>query len=553
MRCIYCGSLLAAIDYCPGCGADVTIQKRIVRISNLLYNEGLEKALVRDMEGAIACLKRSLKFNKENIDARNLLGLCYFETGEAVSALCEWVVSKNLKKEDNVADYYIDLLQSNKNRLDTINQTIRKYNQSLMYCRENNEDMAIIQLKKVISQNPKLVKAYQLLALLYMKRQEYERARKLLKKAAAIDMTNTTTLRYLQEIEDVTGRGTSLSKRGRKLARDREETVSGTLRYMSGTEMVIQPTTFRDSSTVATFINIVLGILLGGAIVWFLVVPASRQAINDDANRQITDANTKLAAEAVRAQELEDEISGYEKQVEDANQERDEALVKMESYDGLLAAASQYITNPSAAGTAVAALDGEVFDGNAKALYDSMAGAVSLNLFTEYYSAGTTAYVQGDFATAALKLQDAVDADPERKSAQHGDALLYLGMAHIQLGDQTSANAAFEELQEHYPDKAAQVAGYYSGGDSGGEPGDPADISGLGDAATGQTAPGTGQTPAAGGDGTAQGGNGTATGGDDNITIDNENISTAPDAYPCWTDPNTGDVYDQYGKLMVGQ
>ena len=69
------------------------------------------------------------------------------------------MVSKNLQQQDNLADYYIDQLQNNKNRLDTINQTIRKYNQSVMYCREDNEDMAIIQLKKVISQNPKLVKA----------------------------------------------------------------------------------------------------------------------------------------------------------------------------------------------------------------------------------------------------------------------------------------------------------------------------------------------------------------------------------------------------------
>ena len=72
--------------------------------------------------------------------------------------------------------------------------------------------MAIIQLKKVISQNSKFVKAYQLLALLYMKRQEYERARKLLKKAANIDTTNTTTLRYLQEIEDATGKSTRSGK-----------------------------------------------------------------------------------------------------------------------------------------------------------------------------------------------------------------------------------------------------------------------------------------------------------------------------------------------------
>ena len=178
MRCIYCNTPLAAIDYCPGCGADVTLQKRIVRISNLLYNEGLEKALVRDMEGAITCLKRSLKFNKENIDARNLLGLCYYETGEAVSALCEWVISKNYRPKDNIASRYLDEIQNNQARLDTINQTIKKYNQALLYCRQDSRDLAIIQLKKVLSLNPKLVSGHQLLALLYIQDHKYDLAKK---------------------------------------------------------------------------------------------------------------------------------------------------------------------------------------------------------------------------------------------------------------------------------------------------------------------------------------------------------------------------------------
>ena len=65
MNCIYCGTPLSDIDYCTGCGADITILKRVARISNLLYNEGLDKARVRDLSGAIKSLKRSLEFNKE--------------------------------------------------------------------------------------------------------------------------------------------------------------------------------------------------------------------------------------------------------------------------------------------------------------------------------------------------------------------------------------------------------------------------------------------------------------------------------------------------------
>ncbi|MDO4296988.1 MAG: tetratricopeptide repeat protein [Lachnospiraceae bacterium] len=548
MRCIYCNTPLSAIDYCTGCGADITIQKRIARISNLLYNEGLEKARVRDMEDAITCLKRSLKFNKENIDARNLLGLCYMETGEVVSALCEWVVSKNMKPTDNLADHYINLLQSNKNRLDVINQTIRKYNQSVLYCREDNEDMAIIQLKKVISQNPKFVKAYQLLALLYMKRQEYERARKLLKKAARIDNTNTTTLRYLQEIEDATGKGTNLDhKKHKRLEREKEEPVSETLRYMSGTEMVIQPTTFRDSSTIATFINIILGMLLGGAIVWFLIVPANRQDINDEANRIVTDANTKLASESVKVQELQDEIGGYQQQVEEANQERDAANEKADSYDDLLAIANTYISGDEAtAASMVTELDAEQFEGNALALYNGLNGAVQASLFTQYYNAGTQAYVSGDLNTAATQLQAAVDSDPDRTQSKHLEALWYLAYAYYQLGDQTKAGEMYGRIIQYYPgtNYASQAQQFVASGtvpettgQNAANPQDTnaADLSGL-------NADDPNQQTGTQGAGDTQNGNGTQ----------GEGV-TWTEADVAWVDPNTGLKYDVDGNELPGQ
>ena len=463
MRCIYCGSPLAAIDYCPGCGADVTLLKRIGRISNLLYNRGLEKAQVRDLSGAIGCLQQSLKFNKENIQARNLLGLCYYETGEVVSALCEWVISKNMDPDpENRADYYISQLQNNKNQLDAINLSIRKYNQSIEYCRQDNEDMAIMQLKKVVAQNPKLVKAQQLLALLYMKHQEYERARKVLRKAAAIDNTNTTTLRFLTEIEEITGKTSALGYRRRKRERDDEDkSGGGTLRYISGNETIIQPTTFRDSSTVATFINIGLGILLGGAIIWFMAMPAMRQSIQEEANRKVTDANLQLASGNAQLQDLQGQIEGYEKDVQDANQERDDALAKAESYDMLLGVASLYVNGEqTAAVDAIGKIDATRFEGNAKTLYENLSGAVNLAMFDQYYTAGTTAYVATDYVTAAEQLKAAVEADPDGTNTNYYNALYYLAFAYFNQNDTQNANKYFNEIIEKYPAQASQVQAY---------------------------------------------------------------------------------------------
>ena len=198
MKCFNCGTKLGKENVCPNCGVNVKVYKKIIMASNAHYNEGLAKANVRDLSGAIDSLKLSLRFNKMNTNARNLLGLVYFEMGEVVDALSEWVISKNFQPKDNDASRYLEEIQQNQARLDSVNQTIKKYNQALLYCRQESRDLAIIQLKKVISLNPKMIKAHQLLALLYIQNENYEQAKKYLRNAGKIDTNNTITLRYLK-------------------------------------------------------------------------------------------------------------------------------------------------------------------------------------------------------------------------------------------------------------------------------------------------------------------------------------------------------------------
>ena len=56
------------------------------QIANAYYNIGLEKARSRDLSGAVTALKKSLRFDKYQTDARNLLGLIYNEIGEVGAA-----------------------------------------------------------------------------------------------------------------------------------------------------------------------------------------------------------------------------------------------------------------------------------------------------------------------------------------------------------------------------------------------------------------------------------------------------------------------------------
>lgn len=107
--------------------------ERFFRQSDYWYNDGLSKANIHDLSGAIASLKRSLQYNRSNIQARNLLGLVYYGQGEVAEALVEWIISKNLKSYENIANYYIKKVQESSGELERMNQAIHKYNQCLCF------------------------------------------------------------------------------------------------------------------------------------------------------------------------------------------------------------------------------------------------------------------------------------------------------------------------------------------------------------------------------------------------------------------------------------
>lgn len=335
MNCINCGAFLTDtdLDYCPHCGANVLIQKKVDYLSKLYYNQGLEKASIRDLSGAISCLKQSLAYDKRNIRARNLLGLVYFETGEVVAALSEWVISKNIQKNRNLASEYIARLQANQNKLETINESIKKYNNALAMCREGHEDMAAIRLKKILSQNPKLIKGYHLLALIQMKNQEWNKARRTLKKAARIDKTNTTTLRFLREVDEQTGVTTKIEKKRKGLFGNEKagnDNISG--------EIVVRPSSYKERSRVSLFFTMVLGFAAGAAAFWLLVLPAVKQDIYRGANQQIIQYSDSLSSQSVELTKAQGEAAESNDTADAVSKQVEEEKKRSQSYEALFSA-----------------------------------------------------------------------------------------------------------------------------------------------------------------------------------------------------------------------
>ncbi len=464
MICYQCGCTLSEHDFCTNCGADVALYKRIIYISNRFYNDGLERAGVRDLTGAITSLRQSLKFDKNNVEARNLLGLVYFETGEVVAALSEWVISKNLRPKKNIADDYISMIQTNQNRLDTINQTIKKYNQALTYCNQDSLDLAVIQLKKVLSLNPKFIRAHQLLALLYINSEEWERAKRELTKCLEIDTNNTATLRYLKEVDEML-----LPEEGVKNSSKKKKTEE-VVKYQSGNETIIQPVNMKEGRGVTSLLNLGIGLAIGIAIAFFLILPARIQTAKAGIDEELRKVSEQSDTKTATIDELQQQLGELQTQNEALQQDLTAYMGKdgtLQSVESLMKAAGAYLTDPEDV-TVVADYLSEIEEERAEegehenseafeSLYNTLLALVGPQVAESYDEDGHAAFWAGNYEDAIPNLEKAFQYD-----ATNGQALFDLANSYYRMGENQKAKEIYQQVIELFPntEKADKSQGF---------------------------------------------------------------------------------------------
>ena len=518
MYCYKCGCELGRTDHCPNCGADVATYKKIIYTSNYLYNDGLEKARVRDLSGAILSLKNSLWYNKDNLEARNLLGLIYYEIGETVAALAEWVISKNINDErlhfrENLGADYLDQVQASRQTMDNLDNSIARYNQALECCYSDNLDVAVLQLKKVLQINPHYLRARQLLALLYMENGEFRKAYRELEKCLRIDISNTTTLRYMAEVESVLGlesgsgarnspsggsqhsvrtvktAGTaqdekSGGKKGRKNNKKEKLSNGSVIKYTDGNEVIIQPVNARnpgvDGFGIPSWIyGGIIGLIVGAALVAFLVMPARVQTIRTDSQNQIREVSAELTTKEQEISDLETEVSDLSESIVALEEELAAALETEESTsfedkaNALMSTAAYYIADSPDTENAEAAMI-QIMPSEASAdvsdeftqLYEVLYGLMRMDILQEHADLGILEFDSDDpdYETVVYELTLANEfEDPDDMGTTWPLRQYYLASSYYQLylADPDADGAAeyidlarevIANLSELYPD-----------------------------------------------------------------------------------------------------
>ncbi|WP_130837115.1 tetratricopeptide repeat protein [Lachnoclostridium sp. Marseille-P6806] len=464
MFCYHCGAGLNERDFCPSCGADVKVYKRVLSASNRFFNEGLDRAKLHDLSGAVTSLRQSVRLYKYNVDARNVLGLVYLELGETSAALSEWVISESIEKEHNPASKYIGDLNTNRNRMENLRQAIRKYNRALDYCRQGSYDLAVIQLKKVLQLNPKYLRARQLLALLYLSGNELGRAGKQLKKCKAQDPNNTTTLRYMKELSEQTLPEDQGAQRASELA-------EGVIRFQDGNETVIMPAgsagtpvEFGGNPLTVTLINIGIGLLVGAAVVGLFVLPARVSRVRSEAAEQYRAVSEELDTQTASASEQQrrlEDLTAEKTSLEERLAAYESSSGTLSSNDALFRAASLCLANPEdvdGIGAALESVDSEAL-GEAseeyRALYDRVLSGVRTPLVEKYYTEGYDAYTDDDYEMAVKQLGFAVRYTAEQDETYDDILYYYADAIYLRFrgmeSEEQSANAdVLSEAQKYF-------------------------------------------------------------------------------------------------------
>ena len=431
-------------------------QRKNAQIANSFYNLGLEKARMRDLSGAAHSLKDSLHFNKYQTDARNLLGLIYYESGEVADALVQWVISLNLQPENNLADHYLDEIQRKPGQLEIESQNVKTFNQALWHAQNGSDDLAILQLARVVEARPHFVKAHLLLALLYMRREDYTKAGRSLYKILQIDKSNSKALYYMSIVKQNTGRAEAEKKRMIKAFSHKQ---------MEDDDIILPPT-YKENTGLSIVIHILMGLVMGVVAAYFLILPTRISDLNRVHNeelisysQQLNNANQQISDLQTQNEEIQARADSVQAQLDELQSGNTSLIAPYKSLIGVLQSyrAGDLVTAAVAFAQADFSL---ITDEEVRAVVNDVQADMTANVYQTLITTGVEQWNAGNTDRAMECFQASLTLAPENP-----EAMYYVGRLYQDAGDTANANAMFDQVVGNFPDseyasRAQSARGY---------------------------------------------------------------------------------------------
>jgi TolA-binding protein len=283
-----------------------------------------------------------------------------------------------------------------------------------------------------------------------MKSGENEKAKKCLIRAGKIDVSNTTTLRYMRELE-----APAAASKDAEGNQESEQNVTSSIMPISSYK--------EDKPNIMVFVNLVIGIIIGVAVTAILVVPSLANNKTAADNSQYADYAAGLALQQEKdatINKLTDQNNELKKQKDDLQKQIDGFQVpedKTALYDPLFNAAEKYMEelgkpqkdrDYSAIADILATIDEKQYETTAsKNLLSMLRDEIYPIVSKDHYDIGHSLYNSGKYEEALVELEKAMTFDPTDV-----DAIYFRARAYHRMGDLENASVYYNIVIKDYPD-----------------------------------------------------------------------------------------------------
>ncbi len=445
MKCPNCGFEFFEGCHCPDCGVDVYVFRKARGASIRLYNEALGLAEEKDLSGAAANLEQSLLFDKNNVQARNLLGLIYCETGRIADALKHWIISNSILTDGNAASGYIDYLQKNGREMEKCNDAIRMYNQAINYLKQGSDDLAIIQLKKSIDNNPDFVDAYNLMTLCCIEDKNIKRAMHFNDIVLKRDIRNPLALHYAQLIGNSPAPSPLKKQEKAKSVVSVKKTDSNPpiprYKRKEKTNSVLEK---RD------LLAFLAGIAAAAVVILVLIVPA----LNESKNAKIKELETAVENYAGETNMTPEEV--LEMRTELTKLQEENKLLRSEENKQanleLLETAVAQMTDGDyeACVSTLDSIDTVSFSEEDLSKYNSVKTTAYPKAADAYYTKGKSQFLSNNFTEAKTYLETALNYTSNENFVD--DTIYYLAKIAEEDGDNETAKKYYNRIISEFSD-----------------------------------------------------------------------------------------------------
>lgn len=451
MRCPNCGFNFSEGYLCPSCEIDTFVFLKTRNSSIRLYNEALEMAKELDLSGAIEKLEQSLLFDKNNIQARNLLGLIYCETGRIGDALKHWIISTSIMKENNIAVGYMEFFQKNGQKMEKYNEAVMMYNQALLYLNSGSEDMAIIQLKKAVDYNPKFLDAYNLLTLCCLEENNNKRAQHFIDVVLKKDKYNPLALSYLKYTN-----GSSTNIMRKKPLRSTEKSEDPKADSIKRTDSAPPMPRYKRKGKISGVLekrdifSFLAGICTTTIVIVVLVMPA----INSEKDKAMAELQTQVNNYAGKTQMTPEEVLTMRTELETLQAEN-KALrseeTKQANLELLQTAVSQMTDNNfEACVVTLDSIDTTGFSEEDLAKYNSVKTTAYPKAADSFYTNGKSDFLSNNYPEAKVNLETSLVYATNENFVD--DTYFYLGKIAENDNDIETAKTYYQKVITEYPD-----------------------------------------------------------------------------------------------------